>query len=158
MDMVDQILIDRFFSPAAGWLQHRFGVSQWRASLECLNGNAAFYLAGIALSIAGKGLNDGIFIDLLRGTGWLLIVDFARRVALRQSASSIGVQSARMGEWLIRTILVATIPFSLLTVRGATSLCFTMSLLFLVLHLYFKASDTPPPEPQRKLMLARSRA
>jgi hypothetical protein len=158
MEMFDQILIDRFFSPVAGWLQHRFGVNQWRASLECLNGNVAFYLAGIALTIASKGLNDGIFIDLLRGTGWLLIVDFARRVALRQSASSIGVQSARMGEWLIRIVLVAAFPLSLLTVRGAASLCFTLSLLFMVLHLYFKASDTPPPEPKRKASLARLRA
>lgn len=153
--MFDQILIDRFFSPLAGWLQHRFGISQWRASLECLNGNVAFYLAGIAFSIAGKGINDGIFIDLLRGAGWLLIVDFARRVALRQAASSIGVQSARMGEWLIRVILVASFPVSLLTVHGVTNLCFTLSLLFLVLHLYFKASDTPPPERRRKLAVAR---
>jgi hypothetical protein len=155
MEMFDQILIDHFFSPLAGWLQHRFGVNQWRVSLECLNGNVAFYLAGIALSIAGKGLNDGIFVDLLRGVGWLLIVDFARRVALRQAASSIGVQSARMGEWLIRLILVASFPVSVLTMHGVTNLCFTVSLLFLVLHLYFKASDTPPPEPRRKLAVAR---
>ena len=155
MEMFDQILIDRVFSPLAGWLQHRFGVNQWRASLECLNGNVAFYLAGIALSIAGKGANDGIFIDLLRGVGWLLIVDFARRVALRQAASSIGVQSARIGEWLIRVILVASFPVSLLTMHGVANLCFTLSLLFLVLHLYFKASDTPPPEPKRKLAVAR---
>jgi hypothetical protein len=158
MEMFDQVLIDRVFSPLAGWLHHRFGVSQWRLSLECLNGNVAFYLVGIALSIAGKGMNDGIFIDLLRGAGWLLIVDFARRVALRQAASSIGVQSARMGEWLIRIVLIAAVPLSLLTVRGVTSLCFTISLLFLVLHLYFKASDTPPPEPRRKLIPAHSRA
>ena len=152
--MFDQILIDRLFSPLAGWLQHRFGVNQWRVSLECLNGNVAFYLAGIALSIAGKGLNDGIFVDLLRGVGWLLIVDFA----LRQAASSIGVQSARIGEWLIRVILVASFPVSLLTMHGVTNLCFTVSLLFLVLHLYFKASDTPPPEPKGRLAVARADA
>ena len=45
MAMLDHILIDRFFSPVAGWLHHRFGVNPWRLSLECLNGNAAFYLA-----------------------------------------------------------------------------------------------------------------
>jgi hypothetical protein len=157
MTMLDQILIDRFFSPVTGWLRHRLGVCQWRVSLECLNGNVAFYLAGIALSIAGKGMADGIFIDLLKGAAWLLIVDFARRVALRQSSSSIGVQSARMGEWLIRLVLVLMLPLSMINVRGLTSLCFTLSLLFLVLHLYFKASDTPPPEPRRKLGLARLR-
>lgn len=153
--MLDQILIDRFFSPVAGWLHHRFGVNQWRTSLECLNGNVAFYLLGVALSIAGKGMNDGIFVDLLKGVAWLMIVDFARRVALRQASSSIGVQSARMGEWLIRIVLVAMLPLSMLNVRGLTSFCFTISLLFLVLHLYFKASDTPPPEPRRKLSPAR---
>ena len=158
MEMLDQILIDRFFSPVAGWIHHRFGVNQWRMSLECLNGNVAFYLAGIALSIAGKGMNDGIFVDLLKGVAWLMIVDFARRVALRQASSSIGMQSARMGEWLIRLVLVAMLPLSMLNVRGLTSLCFTVSLLFLVLHLYFKASDTPPPKPGRKLILARLRS
>ena len=65
MAMLDEILIQRFFSPLAGWLHHRFGCSQWRVSIECLNGNIVFYLAGIALAIAGKGLNDGIFVDLL---------------------------------------------------------------------------------------------
>jgi hypothetical protein len=158
MEMFDQILIDRVFSPLAGWLHHRFGVNQWRLSLECLNGNVAFYLAGIALSIAHKDMNGGIFVDLLRGAGWLLIVDFARRVALRQAASSIGVQSARMGEWLIRIVLVTAFPLSLFHAQGMAGLCFTASLLFLVLHLYFKASDTPPPQERRKQVLARLRA
>jgi hypothetical protein len=158
MEMLDQILIDRFFSPVAGWLNHRFGVNQWRLSLECLNGNVAFYLAGIGLSIAGKGMNDGIFVDLLKGVAWLLIVDFARRVAVRQASSSMGVQSARMGEWLIRIVLVAMLPLSMMNVRGLTSLCFTLSMIFLVLHLYFKASDTPPPERRKKLSPARSGA
>ncbi len=96
MAMLDDILIHRLFSPLAGWLQHRFGLDQWRASMECLHGNVAFYLAGVALSVAGKGLGDAIFLDLLKGSGWLLVADFARRVAMRQSASTIGVQSARM--------------------------------------------------------------
>lgn len=158
MAMLDEILIHRLFSPLAGWFHHRFGLSQWRVSIECLNGNVAFYLAGIALSIAGKGLNDGIFIDLLKGVGWLLIFDFARRVAVRQAASSLGVQSARLGEWLIRLILIAMFPLSLFYMRGMASFCFTASLLFLVLHLYFKVSDTPPPESKRKLAPVRSSA
>ena len=156
--MVDDILIHRLFSPVAGWLHHRFGLSQWRLSLECLNGNVAFYLAGVAFSIAGKGMNDGIFADLLKGLAWLLIVDFARRVAMRQAASPMGIQSARLGEWLIRLILVAMLPLSLLYVRGLASFCFTTSLALLVLHLYFKASDTPPPQRKGKPVLARVRA
>jgi hypothetical protein len=103
-------------------------------------------------------MNDAIFLDLLRAAGWLLIVDFARRVALRQASSSIGVQSARMGEWLIRIVLLATFPLSVLHMKGFTNFCFTASLLFLVLHLYFKASDTPPPAPKQRLAPARSRA
>src|SRR3954471_14608949 len=112
--MLDDILIHNFYSPIAGWLNQRFGVNQWRLSMECLNGNIAFYLAGIAFSIAGKGMNDGIFIDLLRGVGWLLIMDFARRVARRQAASTMGVQSARFGEWLVRLMLACMLPVSLL--------------------------------------------
>ncbi|HJQ17223.1 MAG TPA: hypothetical protein VJ859_09495 [Allosphingosinicella sp.] len=156
--MIDEILIDRFFSPLAGGLHHRFGLSQWRLSLECLNGNIVFYLAGIALSIAGKGMQDGIFADMLRAMVWLWIMDFARRVAHRQAASSIGVQSARMGEWMVRLILVAMMPLSLLYVRGMAGLCFFTSLILLIAHLYFKASDTPPPQWRRKSALARSRA
>ena len=156
--MFDQVIIDRVFSPLTGWLHHRFGVNQWRLSLECLNGNVVFYLAGIALTIAAKGVEDGIFIDLLRGTGWLLIVDFARRVAMRQAASSIGVQSARMGEWLIRIVLLTAFPLSLVHAQGLAGVCFTISLLFLVLHLYFKASDTPPPQRRRSLTPVRLRA
>lgn len=155
--MWDHILIDRIFSPVVGWLHHRCGVDQWRLSLECLNGNVAFYLAGIALSIAAKGMADGIFIEMLKGVGWLLIVDLARRVARRQASSSMGVQSARMGEWLIRLVLVVMFPISLMHVRGLASFCFTLSLLFLILHLYFKVSDTPPPEFKRKPSLARLR-
>lgn len=156
--MIDEILIHRFFSPLAGWLQHRFGLNQWRVSLECLNGNIAFYLAGIALSIAGKGIEDGIFADMLRALVWLLIMDFARRVAHRQAASSIGVQSARMGEWMVRLILVAMMPLSLFYIRGLGGLCFFTSLILLIAHLYFKASDTPPPQRGRKTALARSGA
>ena len=92
--MLDEILIDRLYSPLVGWLQHRFGINQWRVSIECLNGNIALYLAGIAFTIADKGVADGIFIDLLKGFGWLVIMDFARRVAYRQAASSIVIPEA----------------------------------------------------------------
>jgi len=155
--MLDEILIHRFFSPLLGWLHHRFGLCKWRLSIECLNGNIAFYLAGIAFTIAGKGMNDGIFVDLLKGIGWLLIMDIARRVAYRQAASSMGSQSARMGEWIVRLILSAILPVSLLYVKGWASFCFTASLLFLISHLYFKASDTPPPKVDRKLVPVRAR-
>jgi hypothetical protein len=156
--MIDEILLSRFYSPIAGWVQHRFGLNQWRLSIECLNGNIAFYLAGIAFSIAGKGIADGIFIDLLRGVAWLMIMDFARRVTYRQAASSMGVQSARMREWFVRLVLIGAVPISLWHVRGWASLCFTIALLLLVSHLYFKASDTPPPARRRKPVLARAGA
>jgi hypothetical protein len=154
--MLDEILIHRFFSPVAGWLHYRFGVSQWRLSIECLNGNIVFYLAGIALTIASKGMSDGIFVEMLRGVGWLLIMDFARRVAYRQAASSTGVQTARLGEWFVRLVLTAMVPISFLYMQGLASFCFTVSLLLLVAHLYFKASDTPPPERGRRLATIRA--
>jgi hypothetical protein len=156
VNAIDEILIARLFSPLAGWLNARFGLSQWRASIECLNGNIAFYLAGIAFSIAGKGMDDGIFVDLLRALAWLLITDFARRVTYRQAASSMGVQTARLREWTLRVILALMLPLSLLYVRQWASFCYSASLLLLIAHLYFKASDTPPPEPRGKLALARS--
>lgn len=155
--MIDDILISRIFSPLAGWLQHRFGVSQWRVSLECLNGNVAFYLAGIAFTIAGKGMNDGIFTDLLKGLAWLLIMDFARRTAMRQASSSLGIQTARMREWSLRLILICMFPMSAIYIKGWASLSFTVSLAFLILHLYFKACDAPPPQPRRKLAFANVR-
>ena len=156
--MIDDFLIDRFFSPLAGWLEHRLGVNQWRVSIECLNGSIAFYLAGIAFSIAGKGMADGIFVDMIKGLVWLLIMDFARRVTYRQAGSSIGVQSARLGEWAIRVILVGMLPITLLSVRNWTGLCFEIAWVLLVAHLYFKASDSPPPTPRRKLAHARAGA
>ena len=154
--MIDDILIARIFSPFAGWMQHRFGVCQWRLSLVCLDGNIAFYLAGVALTLAGKGMADGIFTDLLGALAWLGLMSFVRGVAQRQSGSSMGVQSARLGEWLFRTVLSAMLPLSLLYVDGLASFCFSASLLFLVAHLYFKASDTPPPERTRKLAYSRA--
>ena len=98
---------------------------------------------------------DGIFADLLAAMGWLGIMTFARSLAYRQASSSMGVQSARLGEWMFRTILAASLPLSMLYVTGLSSFCFTASLLFLIAHLYFKACDTPPPEPTRKLAFSR---
>ncbi len=153
---IDDILIERVFSPIAGWAQHQLGVSQWRLSLACLDGNIAFYLAGVAMTIAGKGMEDAIFADLLAGMGWLALMTFARGVAYRQSSSSMGVQSARFGEWLFRTVLVGVMPLSFYYVTGISSLCFSLSLVFVILHLYFKAADTPPPERTRKLAFDRA--
>ena len=154
--MIDDILIGRVFSPFTGWMQHRFGVCQWRLSLVCLDGNIAFYLAGVALAIAGKGMADGIFTDLLAALAWLGLMSFARALAHRQAGSSMGVQSARLGEWLFRTVLTGSLPLSLLYVTGLGSFCFSASLLFLVAHLYFKACDTPPPERRRQLAFSRA--
>ena len=153
--MIDDILIARVFSPFTGWMQHRFGVCQWRLSLVCLDGNIAFYLAGVAFTIAGKGMADAIFADLLAAFAWLGLMTFVRNVAYRQAGSSMGVQTARLGEWLFRTILASALPLSLLYVTGWSGFCFSFSLLFLIAHLYFKASDSPPPQRTHKLAYSR---
>ena len=113
MGTIDDFLIEKGFSPLTGWLQHRLGVGQWRASIEALNGSTVFYIAGVALELSAKGPYDGIFITLLRALVWLLILDFVRRVAYRQAASSVGIRTARVRDWLFRTILVAVLPLSL---------------------------------------------
>jgi len=155
MGLFDDVLIERVFSPVAGWLRHHFGICQWRASIFCLDGSIAAYLAGIALTIAPKGMHDGIFADLLTALLWLLVMSFVRDRAKGQAASSMGVQSARLGEWLFRTIFVALLPLSLYSATSVTSLCFTGSLVLLVCHLYLKASDTPPPQHRRQLAYVR---
>jgi hypothetical protein len=149
MTRLDDMLIERVFSPAAGWLQHRLGLGQWRMAFECLNGHVALYLAGVAFTMAGKGLRGAIFADLLAALAWLLIMDFVRRAAQRQAASPLGVQSARLGEWHFRCIFLAMLPVSLCYVKGWASGCYTASLLLLLAHLYFKACDTPPPERRK---------
>jgi hypothetical protein len=156
VNSLDDIIIGRIFSPLTGWMQHRFGTDQWRLSLFCLDGSIAFYIAGIALTIARKGMMDGIFSDLLAAMGWLAIMTFARTVAIRQSGSSMGVQSARLGEWFFRSLLTVSFPLSLSYVHGWSSFFFSGSLFFLIAHLYFKACDAPPPE--RTLKLAFNRA
>ena len=99
MGTIDDLLIDRFWSPLTGWLQHRLGVGQWRASFECLNGSTGFYLAAVALELAAKGPTDGIFVTMLRALAWLLILDFVRRHASRQAASSVRASGSSAPSW-----------------------------------------------------------
>jgi hypothetical protein len=156
VNSLDDIIIERVFSPLTGWVQHRFGICQWRLSMFCLDGSIAFYLAGIAFTIARKGANDGIFTDLLAAMGWLAVMTFARNIAMRQANSSLGVQSARLGEWFFRCLLTVSFPLSLWHVNGWNSFCFSMSLFFLIAHLYFKACDAPPPERTRRIAYNRA--
>ncbi|HEX2763614.1 MAG TPA: hypothetical protein VHM92_07185 [Allosphingosinicella sp.] len=156
MTRVDALALDKIFSPVAGWAEHRLGIGQWRLAFECLNGHVAFYLGGLALTVGGKGAEDGIFAHLLTSLGWLLIMDFVRRHAQRQAASSIGGQSARLGEWHFRLILLLSLPLSFAAVKGLANFCYSVSLILLVCHLYFKACDTPPPRGRRQLAYSRS--
>jgi hypothetical protein len=155
MVKIDTLLIENVFSPIFGWVHHRFGVDQWRLALECLNGTIAFYLAGLALTIAGKGLQDGIFVDLLTGLAWLTIIHQLRRATCRQSGSSIGGQTARMRETPFRAVLLILLPFSLYYADGLNDLCHTLSLVLLIAHLYFKSCDMPPPRGKRQLAFSR---
>jgi hypothetical protein len=152
---IDDIVITRLFSPAAGWAEHRLGLGQWRLAFESLNGHVAFYLAGVAFSISGKGMSDGIFVDLLIALAWLLLMEAVRRVARRQAGSSLGVQTARLREWHFRLILIVALPVSLASMHGPANACYSVSLLLLVCHLYFKACDAPPPQRRRGLAFSR---
>ena len=156
MGRIDDLLIERIASPTAGWLQHRLGIGQWRASIECLNGSIVFYVFAVAIEIAGKGPYDGIFATMLRALFWLLIMDAVRKVAYRQAASSVGTRTDRVREWIFRLVLVAMLPVSLLYAQGWHNLCYSASLLLLVCHLYLKASDAPPPQPKGKLAYNRA--
>ena len=155
MTRIDDLALGKAFSPIAGWAEHRLGISQWRVSLECLNGHLAFYLGGLALSIGGKGMNDGIFADVLVALAWLLLMEGARRVACRQAGSSLGVQTARMREWLFRVVLLLSLPLSLARIDALSSAFYSVSLFLLVCHLYFKACDAPPPQGRRRLAYRR---
>ena len=146
MNRVDDYLIEKVASPLCGWVQHRLGISQWRASIECLNGSIAFYVAAVAIEIAGKGAYDAVFATMLRALVWLLIMDGIRRLAYRQAASSVGTRTARVKEWMFRVLLVLMLPVSLCYADGWNNLCYSASLLLLVCHLYLKASDSPPPQ------------
>ena len=151
MSRIDDLAIAKVFSPLAGWAEHRLGLGQWRLSLECLNGHIAFYLAGLARSIAGKGMADGIFASLLIALAWLLLMEAVRRVAYRQAGSSLGVQTARMREWHFRLILLVSLPISISRAEELANACYSVSLLLLLCHLYFKACDSPPPQGRRRL-------
>lgn len=155
MTRIDDLALTNLFSPLAGWAEHRLGLSQWRVSLECLNGHLAFYLGGLALSIGGKGISDGIFADVLVALAWLLLMDGARRIARRQAGSSIGVQTARMREWLFRVVLLVSLPLSVARIDALGNAFYSVSLLLLVCHLYFKACDAPPPRARRRLAYSR---
>jgi hypothetical protein len=148
---LDDIAIARLFSPLAGWAEHRLGLGQWRIALECLNGHVAFYLAGLAFSLSGKGMADGIFASLLVALAWLLLMEGVRRVACRQAGSSLGVQTARLREWHFRLILLVSLPISVARIDEVAAACYSLSLLLLVCHLYFKACDAPPPQRRRQL-------
>jgi len=148
---IDDLAIAKFFSPLAGWAEHRLGLDQWRIALECLNGHVAFYLAGLAFSLTGKGMTDGIFANLLVALAWLLLMEAVRRVAYRQAGSSLGVQTARMREWLFRIVLLVSLPISIARIDEVANAFYSASLLLLLCHLYFKACDSPPPERRRRL-------
>ena len=150
MHRIDDFLIERVFSPIAGWMVHRLGVDQWRLSIEALNGTIAFHLTAVALTIGGKGLYDGIFTDMLAALAWLGIMALIRRVTYRQAASSLGRQSARLGEGFFRLILIAILPVSLYYARELDNLFHTLSLVCFLAHLYFKACDSPPPRSSRR--------
>jgi hypothetical protein len=78
-------------------------------------------------------------------------MEAVRRVAYRQAGSSIGVQTARMREWHFRLILLVSLPISVSRVDEVASACYSVSLLLLLCHLYFKACDSPPPQRRRRL-------
>jgi hypothetical protein len=155
---IDDLALTKLFSPLAGWAEHRLGFGQWRVSLECLNGHVAFYLGGLALSLGGMGRDDGIFASLLVALAWLLLMEAVRRVACRQAGSSIGVQTARMREWLFRVVLLVSLPISIARIDELASAFYSVSLFLLVCHLYFKACDSPPPRRRRQLVHARGNA
>ena len=155
MNPIDDLTLGRLFSPLAGFAEHRLGIGQWRLAIECLNGHVAFYLAGVAFTIAEKGADDGIFTNLLVALAWLWLMEAVRRVAHRQAGSSIGIQTARMREWHFRLILAVSLPVSLMAVEGIASGCYTISLFLLLCHLCFKACDAPPPQRRRQLAFGR---
>ena len=157
MNRFDDLLIDRVSSPLAGWIQDRLALAPWRVSIESLNGSVAFYIAAVALEIAGAGPQDGIFVIMLRAMVWLLVLEAVRKIAYRQAASSVGTRTARVREWLFRIVLIAMLPISLCYANGLANALYSASLLLLVGHLYFKASDAPPPEKKGKLAFNRSR-
>jgi hypothetical protein len=157
MQRIDQFVLEKIVAPAAGWLSHRLGLGQWRLSLECLNGHLVFYLAGTALTV-GHGVRNGpVYPVMIGALAWLLLMQAVRHMALKQAGSSIGVQTARMAEWHIRTILVIAAPFMAMNVSDLGNACYTIALLLLAGHFYFKACDIPPPQARNERRLAYNR-
>ena len=157
MQRIDQFVLEKLIAPVAGWLSHRLGFGQWRMSIELLNGHLAFFLAGTALTI-GKGVQDGPIYPIMVGAlVWLLLMQAVRHMALRQASSSLGVQTARMAEWHIRTILVVALPFMAVSIGDLGAACYTIALGLLAGHFYFKACDIPPPAERRERRLAYNR-
>ena len=154
MQRIDQFAIEKIYSPVAGWVRHRLGVEQWRLSLACLNGHLAFYLAGTALTIGHEVRSGPIFPVMLAALFWLMLMQAVRHMARRQAGSSIGVQTARMAEWHVRTILILVLPLMIANVRDLGGACYTIALALLTCHFYFKACDTPPPHERRERRLA----
>jgi hypothetical protein len=156
MNRIDDLLIEKVTSPLAGWLQHRLDLAPWRVSFECLNGSVLFYVGAVALQIAGTGPYDGVFAIMLRALVWLLVLEAVRKHAYRQAASSVGTRTARVREWMFRIVFAAMLPISLCYADGLDNLLYSASLLLLVGHLYFKASDAPPPQPKGRLAFDRA--
>lgn len=156
MGRLDDLLIDRLWSPLAGRIEQRFGIGPWRLAIECLHGSIAAYVAAVALEIATKGPQDGIFVTMLRALAWLWILDRVRRLALRQGASPSGVRAARFCEGMFRLLLAAMVPVSLCFAREPDNFLYSVSLALLACHLYLKASDAPPPERRGRLAWLRA--
>lgn len=154
MQRIDQFVLEKIAAPAAGWLSHRLGLGQWRMAIECLNGHLVFYLAGTALTI-GQGVRTGPVYPIMIGAlAWLLLMQAVRHMALKQASSSIGVQTARMAEWHIRTILVIAAPLMAVNVGDLGNACYTIALALLAGHFCFKACDVPPPRERREQRMA----
>jgi hypothetical protein len=157
MQRFDRIALEMIYAPVAGWVRQRLGIEQWRLSLECLNGHLVFYLAGTALTIAQRKPGDAIYPVMLGALAWLLLMQAVRRMALRQAGSSLGVQTARMAEWHIRTILLAALPVIAISTHDLGAALYAIALALLASHFYFKACDTPPPQERHQRRLAYSR-
>jgi hypothetical protein len=65
------------------------------------------------------------------------------------------VQTARMREWHFRLILLISLPVSVSRITELSSACYSVSLLLLLCHLYFKACDAPPPQSRRSFAYQR---
>jgi type III secretory pathway component EscV len=60
-----------------------------------------------------------------------------------------------MREWLFRVVLLVSLPISVARIDALANAFYSVSLLLLVCHLYFKACDSQPPRGRRKLAYRR---